>query len=110
MFNQDTELLFPSRVIPELRDLRTETWRELVSQVMDMDESTPHHLAFVLMMVSMGGCVWCNADSIRALRGCTQCARQTIRRFRGQDQELVKLFQETLKDVEKYLQKKPFYK
>jgi len=105
MYNSDTELLFPIRVIPSLNTLRGDQWRMLVEKVVSSGDSTPDQLAFVLMMVRMSGCVACNADSFRAMRGCTQCARQNIRRFRGSDQELVEQFQNAGREVENFLQK-----
>ena len=77
----------------------------LVDEVTQQETDSSACLAFVLMMVRLGSCVSCNADSFRAMRGCTQCARQTIRRFRGNDEELVMLFQQTRVEVEQYLQK-----
>jgi hypothetical protein len=106
MYNSDTELLFPSRVIPALRNLRGTEWRDLIDRINSLDPKNPDHLAFVLMMIRLGGCVSCNADSFRAMRGCTQCARQTIRRFRGTDQDLVDQFNEARQDVEKFQQKR----
>ncbi len=103
MYNTDTELLFPSRVIPELRDQRGATWRKLVDKALDKDQNHPDHLAFVLMMVRLDGCMSCNADSFRAMRGCTQCALQTVRRHRGKDEELVKMHEKARKDMEKFL-------
>jgi hypothetical protein len=105
MYNSDTELLFPSRVIPALRTLRGSEWRDLVDRIYAEAPQSPDHLAFVLMMIRLGGCVSCNADSFRAMRGCTQCARQTVRRFRGTDQDLIDQFNEARHDVEKYLKK-----
>jgi hypothetical protein len=105
MFNSDTELLFPSRVIVNLRTLRGDVWCRLIDDVAQQDPNGSAFAAFVLMMVRLGGCVSCNADSFRAMRGCTQCARQTIRRFRGPDEELVELFQQTKLEVEKYMQR-----
>jgi radical SAM superfamily enzyme len=106
MYNSDTEVLFPSRVISSLRGLRGGEWKELTDRVSALPEDHPEHLAFILMMVRLGGCVSCNADSFRAMRGCTQCARQTVRRFRGTDQDLVDQFHEAQADVEKFLQKR----
>ncbi len=106
MYNSDTELLFPSRVIPALRGLRGTEWRDLVDRVNELDPESADHLAFVLMMIRLGGCVSCNADSFRAMRGCTQCARQTIRRYRGTDADLIEQFNEARQDVEKYLQRR----
>ncbi len=105
MYNSDTEVLFPSRVIGTLRGLRAADWKDLSDQVAALPAGSPEHLAFVLMMVRLGGCVSCNADSFRAMRGCTQCARQTVRRFRGTDKDLIDQYNEAKADVEKYLQK-----
>lgn len=105
MYNPDTELLFPSRVIPALRDLRGKNWGKLVDKVSNQETIQPDHLAFVLLMVRLDGCVSCNADSFRAMRGCTQCAAQNIRRFRGNDRELMKLYKEAEVDIAQANQK-----
>ena len=99
MYNSDTELLFPSRVIPELRDLRNKPWRELVDRVSNTEPDDVDHLAFILTMVEVDGCMSCNADSFRAMRGCTQCALQNVRRFRGPDSELVKMFNQSRRQL-----------
>jgi hypothetical protein len=106
MFNSDTELLFPSRVIPELRDIRDEPWQSLIDRVTSEGQDTVSHLAFVLLMVRLGGCATCHADSFKALKGCTKCACLTVRRFRGSDHELVELFEESLEEVELFLEEK----
>jgi len=106
MYNADTELLFPSRVISSLRNLRGDDWKHLIDQVHNSPSDSLDHLAFVLLMVRLGGCVSCNADSYRAMRGCTQCAKQTIRRFRGSDQELIAQFQQARQDVTEFVQQK----
>ena len=101
MYNTDTELIFPSRVIEKLYNQRGKTWKKLVGQVLDKPETSLERLAFVLMMARLDGCTTCNADSFRAMRGCTQCALQNIRRFRESDRELVKLYNQAKKDLEK---------
>ena len=103
MYNNDTELLFPPRVISTLRSLRGEGWRDLVDRVLRAETAERERLDFVLMMVRLGGCVSCHADSFRAMRGCTQCARNTLRRFRGGDQELISLFDQARLEVDRYL-------
>jgi hypothetical protein len=103
MYNSDTELLFPPRIIPSLRDMRGPVWSELIDQVECLDTKSPGYIAFVLMMVRLSGCIPCNADSFRAMRGCTQCARQTIRRTRGTDKDLVEQFQQIQNEVADYL-------
>jgi hypothetical protein len=105
MFNQDTEVLFPTRVIPTLRSLHGEEWGQLIDRLQSEDCSPAERHAFVLMMVKMCGCVGCNADSFRAMRGCTQCARQSVRRNRGGDHELVEQHKGLLREVEAALQK-----
>ncbi len=99
MYNSDTELLFPSRVIPSLSAMRGEDWKSLINRVYALPPDNPDHLAFVLMMIKLGGCISCNADSFRAMRGCTACARQTIRRYRGSDAELDNLFLQARQEV-----------
>jgi hypothetical protein len=105
MYNSDTELLFPSRVIPELRDLRGKTWRKLIDRIVGQNPSELDHLAFILMMTRLDGCTTCNSDSFRAMRGCTQCALQNVRRFRGSDKELVEMFEQARIDLESVISK-----
>jgi hypothetical protein len=103
MYNDDTELLFPSRVIGELADLRDEQWEALVNDVKDLPEDSAEHLSFVLMMVKINGCTSCNADSFRAMRGCTQCAILNIRRYRGSDKELLKQYSKARNEIDRKL-------
>lgn len=105
MYNSDTEVLFPPRVIPSLRTLQGEEWRRLVDRISSAEASPAEHYAFVLMMVRMCGCVGCNADSFRAMRGCTQCVRQTVRRYRGSDKDVAEQFKQVLREVEAHMQK-----
>ncbi len=106
MYNSDTELLFPARVIPSLGNMRTDVWRAFIEKVGGTDASLLEKQAFVLMMVRLGGCVGCNADSYRAMRGCTACARQTVKRFKGGDQDLIELFSLACREMEAYLQRR----
>ncbi len=99
MYNDDTEILFPSRVIPELHTIRGGDWKHLVDAVLITEPSSHEHLAFVLMMIKLCGCVTCDADSFRGMRGCTQCGKQSIKRFRGDDEELIRLYNEALEEV-----------
>ena len=106
MYNPDTDLLFPGRVIPTLRDQRGEPWQRLVARVGRAEPESVEHLAFILMMARLDGCASCNADSFRAMHGCTACARQTLKRYRGSDEELLELFRAAKRDVETYLNRK----
>lgn len=103
MYNSDTELLFPMRVIPALRELRSADWQHLVDQVLAQADDSPERAAFVLLMVRLGNCSTCEAGSYRALQGCTTCARQTVRRFRGSDRELEERHRHAQQEIERYL-------
>jgi hypothetical protein len=106
MYNSDTELLFPLRIVPSLANMRGQEWQDLLDNLVAPQASLADQMGFVLMMVRMGGCVGCNADSFRAMKGCTLCARQNIKRYRGNDKELIELFRQTSKEVETYLDKR----
>lgn len=99
----DNELLFPTHVIPALRQARGDLWRALVEQITPLPEDHPQRLAFSLMMIRLDGCLTCETDSYRAMRGCKACARQMLRRFKGSDEELLHVFAESLEDVEAFL-------
>jgi hypothetical protein len=107
MYNEDTDLLFPPRAILALRELRGDEWSDLIDSIVQVDPVDPRRLAFVLLMVKMGGCTSCHSDSYRAIRGCTHCSQQTIRRFRGTDKELIELFHQALGDIEKQISTEP---
>lgn len=105
MYNPDTEILFPLRVLPSLRSIHGEEWQRLVDQILANDCPIKERYTFALMMVKMCGCVGCNADSFRAMRGCSQCARQTVRRNRSSDQELTDQYRLIHKEVIAYMKK-----
>jgi len=94
MYQPDTEILFPMRVAPQLRDLRGPAWRELVDRACAAGDASPQQLAFSLVMIRQCGCLTCHPDAFRAMRGCTACSIQAVRRFRGADADIVRLVQE----------------
>jgi len=97
------DLLFPSRAIEYLQDLRGEGWKKLVRSLIDLEPTDPERIAFVLLMVRIGGCASCQSDSFRAMRGCVLCSSTTIKRYKGNDQTLIDLYKEAKKDVVKYI-------
>ena len=107
MYHEDAEMLFPMRVVPSLVDLRGVAWKRLVARVAVLEEDDSDALTFGLMMIRLSGCLNCQADSFRALRGCTACARQAILRYRGNDQELIRLFEKSRKEIDVYLEQRP---
>ena len=101
MYNNDTELLFPSRVLKELSGVRGEEFDDLLKQVIDLPQTDPDHLAIVLMMTKLNGCLSCNSDSFRAMRGCTQCSILNVRRYRGSEKQFIGLFHKARKEITK---------
>jgi radical SAM superfamily enzyme len=85
--------------------MRSLEWQQLITELCADPAEKIDHLAFVLMMVKLGGCLGCNADSYRAIRGCTVCAKQTVRRFRGSDIELIEQFNQSRREMQTYLKK-----
>jgi hypothetical protein len=103
MYQSDTEILFPMRVTPNLRNLRGEAWQRLVERVLTEQDASLNQLAFSLLLVRLSSCLTCHTDSYRAMRGCTICATQVIRRYKGEDAELIALFEQARQDVSKFL-------
>ena len=103
MYHSDTEILFPMRVAPGLRDLRGRKWRRIVERSLEAPDGEEPQLAFGLMLIRLAGCLTCHPDSYRALRGCTACATHVVRRHRGDDDELGELYQRAQSDIASYL-------
>lgn len=103
MYQQDAELLFPERVIPDLKGARDKDWDELVDMVCDQEPDSVDGLAFSLMMMRINGCMTCHAGSHRARLGCTACAQQTVRRYKGSDEELLNKFGRARGDIVVYV-------
>jgi hypothetical protein len=104
MYQSDAEILFPTRVIPLLRNLRGEVWQRLVDEVLACPADSVEKQAFTLMMIRLDGCLTCHSDSYRAMRGCTLCAQQTIARYKGSDEELVAAFDQARQDICHYVE------
>jgi hypothetical protein len=103
MQENSIDLLFPSRAIELLSNIRGELWRKFVNDLIDIEPTNPDRIAFVLMMVRLGGCSSCQSDSFRAMRGCILCSNTTVKRYKGSDQSLIDLYNEARIDVIKYL-------
>jgi hypothetical protein len=106
MNNPDTEILFPMRAISSLSDLRGNEWQKLVNLVDNKDEIDPDKIAFSALVIKLAGCLGCSADSFRALRGCTQCSKLVIKRYKGTDGDLLKLYEDTRNEIERFLEKR----
>jgi hypothetical protein len=99
MQSNGIDLLFPSRAIEPLQNLRGEMWEKLINSLIDSEPMSLDRIAFVLMMVRIGGCTTCQSDSFRAMRGCILCSTTTIKRYKGNDQNLIDNYNEAKLDV-----------
>jgi hypothetical protein len=99
----DSEILFPTRCILQLRDMRGNAWQQLVEHVTLLPSNHEEVLAFGLMLIKLGSCLTCDLDSYRASLGCCTCAQRTIRGFKGDDDELLERYQEFLVKVQTYV-------
>jgi hypothetical protein len=106
MNNPDTEILFPMRAISSLSDIRGDEWHKLVNLVDNKDELDPDKIAFSALIIKLAGCLGCSADSFRALRGCTQCSKLVIKRYKGTDGDLLKLYEDSRIEIERFLEKR----
>ena len=100
----DSEILFPSRCIRHLRDLRGPEWIELIDHVSSLPDGHEDILGFSLMMIRLGSCLTCDLDSYRASLGCCTCASRSIGGYKGSDRELIHLFEEAREEVRAYLE------
>ncbi len=100
--NQRTDLLFPPKLIPALRDLRGEVWRDFVAAIIPLPETHPDKLAFCLLMIRLDACLSCLSGSYRFMRGCELCATQTIARYQGTDEELIAQYARAKADLARY--------
>jgi hypothetical protein len=107
MLDSKTEMFFPPSLIPELQKLRGGEWERLVERVSSLPVNHPERLAFILLMVRLGGCVSCHADSYWAMKGCARCSKNTILRFRGTDEELLGRFETAFNEIKEYLDRLP---
>jgi len=99
----ESEILFPPRCIPQLRDLRGPEWAELIDHIAALPDGHEDVLGFSLTMIRLGSCLTCDLDSYRASLGCCTCARRSVGGFKGSDKELVHLFEEAREEVRDYL-------
>jgi hypothetical protein len=99
----DSEILFASHCIPELRNLRGPKWAQLVDRVADLPEGHLDILGFSLTIVELSSCLTCDLDSYRATLGCCTCAQRSVSGFKGSDGELIALFEEKRREVQEYV-------
>jgi hypothetical protein len=99
----DSEILFPSRCIPQLRGLRGDKWAKLVKRVAARPDGHEDVLAFALLMIKLASCLTCDLDSYRASLGCCTCAARTVGGFKGSDEDIIQQFKDAREEVRTYL-------
>jgi hypothetical protein len=99
----DSEILFPSRCIPQLRDLRGRRWANLIDHLSGLSDGHEDVLAFSSLMIKLASCLTCDLDSYRASLGCCTCARRTVAGFKGSDDDIVHQFEEAREEVRAFL-------
>jgi len=99
----DSEILFPSRCIIQLRDLRGPKWADLVEHVASLPDGHEDVLAFSSLLIKLASCLTCDLDSYRASLGCCTCARRTVAGFKGSDEEIIRQFEEAREEVRAFI-------
>ena len=102
----ESEILFPPRCIPQLRNLRGMEWAKLIDHITSVPDGHEDVLGFSLMMIRLGSCLTCDLDSYRASLGCCTCARRSIAGFKGSDKDLIHKFEDAREEVREYLKSK----
>jgi hypothetical protein len=105
MLNPDTELIFPLRILPKLKDLRGEIWGKIIIELLETKDLV-NQVGMIVLMIKVAGCITCNADSYRAIRGCTLCSQQAIKRYKGTDKELIQIYSKSCVKVKKFIEKR----
>lgn len=101
--NVNNELFFPPELIPKLADLRDGDWRKFVEKIAMIPETHADTLAFMMLIVQLGGCLSCGPGSFRHMKGCLSCSRQAIGSFKGSHAELMAMFEEAREEVVRFL-------
>jgi hypothetical protein len=97
------EILFPHSRVRGLRKLKGEQWQELTEGIARLPETDMDALAFSHMMIKLCDCLNCDLGSYKAALGCSACSQRTINALRDTDQQLLKRFEKSRKEVSKYL-------
>ena len=97
------EILFPHSRVRGLRKLKGEEWKDLTESIARLPETHVDALAFSHMMIKLCDCLNCDLGSYKAALGCSACSQRTINALRDTDQQLLKRFDKSRKEVLKYL-------
>lgn len=97
------EILFPHSRVNGLKKLKGEDWRKLTERIASLSETHEDALAFSHMMIKLCDCLNCDLGSYKAALGCSACSQRTINALRDTDQQLLRRFEKSRKEVSGYL-------
>lgn len=99
------EILFPHSRVSGLKKLKSEDWQKLTERIAVLPETHEDALAFSHMMIKLCDCLNCDLSSYKAALGCSACSQRTINALRDTDQQLLRRFEKSKREVELYLDK-----
>lgn len=102
MFGTKTPFLFPHESVPFLKDMRDESWAELVERITELSETDEESLAFQLMMIRVCGCLRCT--NYKASLGCTVCSQRAVRNSKAPSGALLRWFAKAQEEVQAFLE------
>ncbi|HBY96514.1 MAG: hypothetical protein M5U01_29835 [Ardenticatenaceae bacterium] len=102
MFGTKTPFLFPHESVPFLKDMRDESWAELVERIAELAETDEESLAFQLMMIRICGCLRCT--NYKASLGCTVCSQRAVRNSKAPSGALLRWFAKAQEEVLAFLE------
>jgi hypothetical protein len=97
------EILFPHSRVSGLKKLKGEDWQKLTERIALLPETHEDALAFSHMMIKLCDCLNCDLSSYKAALGCSACSQRTINALRDTDQQLLRRFEKSKREVELYL-------
>jgi hypothetical protein len=103
MMYSHCEILFPHSRVRGLKKLKGDKWQELTENVARLPETDVDALSFSHMMIKLCDCLNCDLGSYKAALGCSACSQRTINALRDTDQQLLKRFEKSRKEVIGYL-------
>lgn len=97
------EILFPHSRVSGLKKLKGDEWRKLAERISALPETHMDSLAFSHMMIKLCDCLNCDLSSYKAALGCSACSQRTINALRDTDQQLLRRFDKSRKEITLYL-------
>ena len=99
------EILFPHSRVSGLKKLKGEDWQKLTERIAMLPETHEDALAFSHMMIRLCDCLNCDLSSYKAALGCSACSQRTINALRDTDQQLLRRYEKSQREVDGYLDK-----